>query len=234
MKEQLMNIGRACIFALMTLSTGSILADQPLTYDRINLTVSSGREVENDTLVSVMYAQQEGNNPSRLANDVNRTIGNAVEKAKRNSQIKVQTLEYSTTPVYRKQTLVGWRVRQSLRLESRDGAALSELIGELQSSLAVGSISYTISPEGLKAAEDELIGEAITEFSARAQMLAREMGRQGYRLVQMDINTPDHVPQPRQMRGLAMAMQEDAAPPALEAGSRRVEVNINATIELNP
>ena len=225
---------RGYILALMTLFSGAVLAEQPLTYERIDLAVSSGREVENDTLVSVMYAQEEGNNPSRLSDSVNRNVGKAVAQAKKNPRIKVQTLEYNTTPVYRKQTLSGWRVRQSIRLESLDGAALSELIGELQSSLAVGSISYTISPERLKASEDELIGEAITAFSSRAQMVASKMGRKGYRLVQMNINTSGHVPQPRHMRGVALAMSEDAAPPVLEAGSRRVQVNINATIELNP
>jgi len=225
---------RGHLFALLTLFSLAVQGDQPLTYDRINLAVSAGREVENDTLVSVMYAQEEGNNPSRLSDRINRAISTAVEQAKRNPRIQVQTLEYSTTPVYRKQALSGWRVRQSIRLESRDGAALSELIGSLQSSLAVGSISYTISPERLKATEEELIGEAVAAFSARAQMVASQLGRKGYRLVQMNLNTPGHVPQPRQMRGVAMAMSGDAAPPTLEAGSRRVEVHINATIELNP
>ena len=41
-----------------TLATA--VADTPLTYDRINLSVSAGSDVENDTLVAVMYAQQEG------------------------------------------------------------------------------------------------------------------------------------------------------------------------------
>ena len=229
-----MIINRSHLFALLTVFSCGILADQPLTYDRINLTVSAGRDVENDLMVSVMYAQAEANNPSRLSDDVNRAVGRAVEKTKLDPRIQVQTLEYSTAPVYRKQTLSGWRVRQSIRLESADGAALGELIGELQSSLAVDSISYTISPARLKVIEDELIGEAIAAFSARAQSVSSAIGRKGYRLVQMDINTPGHLPQPRQLQRMAMAMSEDAAPPTLEAGSRRVEVHINAMIELNP
>ncbi|MCB1752342.1 MAG: SIMPL domain-containing protein [Gammaproteobacteria bacterium] len=229
-----MVIRKSIFFALPFLFSGILLADQPLTYDRINLSVSAGTEVENDMLVCVMYAQAEGNDASQLSQEINRSIGSAVDRAKRNPVVQLQTLDYSTTPIYRKQTLSGWRVRQSIRLESRDGAALSGLIGELQSSLAVGSISYTISPERLKASEDELIGKAIAAFTARARMVAAEMGRKGYRLVHMDVNTPGHFQQPVQVRGVAMAMREDAAPPALEAGSRRIEVNISATIELNP
>lgn len=228
------NIIKGEVLILLALFSGVLPADQPLTYERINLTVSAGREVDNDTLVGVLYAQAEGNDPSRLASEINRSIGKAVELAKSKTGIRVQTLEYNTSPVYRNQTLAGWRVQQSIRLESRDAALLSGVIGELQSSLAVGSISYTISPERLKASEEELIAEAIAAFNTRAQLVVREMGRKEYRLVQMNLNTPGNIPQPRPMVGVAMTMREQAPPPTLEAGSRRVEVQIDATIEMKP
>jgi len=229
-----MKIIRGQLLILLALLSGALLADQPLTYERINLAVSAGREVDNDTLVGILFAQAEGNDPARLASEINQSIGQAVELAKSKSGIRVQTLDYNTSPLYRSQTLTGWRVRQSIRLESRDAALLSELIGELQATLAVGSISYTISPERLKASEEELISEAIEAFNARAQLVVKEMGRKEYRLVQMNLNTPGNIPEPRPMVGVAMTMREQAPPPALEAGSRRIEVNINATSELKP
>ena len=206
--------------------------DRPLTYDRINLSVSAGQEVDNDTLVSVLYAQEEGNDPSLLSQEVNRTVTAAVDKAKRNPAIKVQTLDYNTHPIYRNQALSGWRVRQSIRLESRNAAELSQLIGDLQKQLGVSSISYAISPERKQESEETLIAQAIASFRKRAQMIAQQMGRNGYRLVNMNVNTSDIAPRTRPVR--AMAMQAEAAPPTLEAGSRRVEVNINGTIELKP
>jgi len=229
-----MEIIRGQILILLALLSGALLADQPLTYERINLAVSAGREVDNDTLVGILFAQAEGNDPGRLASEINQSIGKAVELAKSKSGIRVQTLDYNTSPLYRSQTLTGWRVRQSIRLESRDAALLSELIGELQSTLAVGSISYTISPERLKDNEEELITEAIAAFNARAELVVKEMGRKEYRLVQMNLNTPGNIPEPRPMVGVAMTMREQAPPPTLEAGSRHIEVNINATIELKP
>jgi len=206
--------------------------DRPLTYDRINLSVSAGQEVDNDTLVSVLYAQEEGNNPSLLSQEVNRVVATAVDKAKLNPAIKVQTLDYNTRPIYRNQVLSGWRVKQSIRLESRNAAELSQLIGDLQKQLGVSSISYAISPERKQGSEKTLIAQAIAAFRKRAQMIAQEMGRNGYRLVNMNVNTSAIAPRPRPMR--AMAMQAEAAPPTLEAGSRRVEVTINGTIELKP
>jgi len=182
--------------------------------------------------VSVLYAQEEGNNPSLLSQEVNRAITAAVDKAKRKSAIKVQTLDYNTQPIYRNQVLSGWRVRQSIRLESRNAAELSQLIGDLQKQLGVSSIAYAISPERKRESEETLIAKAIAAFRKRAKMIASEMGHDDYRLVNMNVNTSGIAPRPQSMR--AMAMQADAAPPTLEAGSRRVEVNINGTIELKP
>ena len=64
-------------------------------------------------------------------------------------------------------------------------------------------------------------------------MISTELGAQpGYRLVEMNINTTGHTPRPPQVR--AMAMETQSAAPVLEAGTQRVEVRINGTIELKP
>jgi len=206
--------------------------DSPMTYERINLSVSTEQQVDNDTLVAVMSAQQEGNDPSSLAQEVNQRIQQAVGRAKKNPAIRVQTLDYQTSPIYRKQSLAGWRVRQSIRLESQESAALSKLIGVLQQELGVDNISYAISPQRRKESEDRLITQAIARFKQRAEMISTEIGHPGYRLVEMNVNTQGHTPRPMQVR--AVAMEAQAAAPTLEAGSQRVEVTINGTIELKP
>jgi predicted secreted protein len=217
----------------MVSAAPALAHDAPLTYDRINLSASAGEEVENDTLVAMLYAQREGNNASQLAEQVNRSIKSAVAKAKQSGGIKVQTQGYSTNPIYRKQVLTGWRVQQSIRLESKDSAALSELIGELQKELAVSNISYTISPERRKQVEGELISKGIAAFTQRAQQVTKDLGRQQYRLVQMQVNTSGIAPRRHLARGMAMEM-EGAAAPTLEAGTQRVEVQISGTIEMAP
>ena len=204
------------------------------TYDRISLAVTAGEEVENDTLISLMYAQKEGNDPSQLATEVNRLIKNAIEMAKKEPTIKVQTMAYNTSPVYRNQALTGWRVRQSIRLESRDATALSNLIGRLQADLGASSISYAVSPERRKGAESALIKAAIADFRQRADMVTEQMGRTGYRLVQMNVNTSGLGPIPVTRRSGSIMMAAEAAPPAIEAGTRRVEVHVDGTIELKP
>ncbi|VAX06665.1 hypothetical protein MNBD_GAMMA26-427 [hydrothermal vent metagenome] len=222
----------AAILLLYSFGTPLFAGDAPLTYDRINLSANASDEVENDTLVVQLYAQEEGRNAAHLAKQVNQDVAWAVKRAKGQPGIKVQTLDYRTSPTYRKQERSGWRVRQSLRLESQDAVGLSQLLGELQQRLAVGNISYKVSPDRRKEAEAQLISRAIGAFKERARLIADELGQPAYRLVRMDVNTSGRGMQPRMMRAEAMYMEGKMQAPSLEAGTQMVQVTVNGTIEL--
>lgn len=217
---------------LLILVTGLVIGDETApTYDRINLAVSAGEEIDNDTLSATLFVQHEGNDPAELGTRVNQAIRQAVETAKKEPGVKVQTLDYQTSPVYRNNTLSGWRVRQTIRLESQDAALISQLMGKLQEGLSIGSISYAVSPEQRQQVEERLISQAIRLFRARAALISKEMGHSEYRLVQMNISSSGAAPGPYPVR--AMALRAESAP-TLEAGSQRLEVQINGTIELKP
>jgi predicted secreted protein len=202
-------------------------------YDRINLHSSASAEVENDTLIAVLYAQKEGSEPAQLTNSVNQLISQAVKQAKGREGIKVQTLGYQTSPIYQQQRLTGWRVRQSIRLESMQSDRLSELLNKLQSSLALDSITYSISPAQREKVEESLTLQAIDAFRKRADLVTRQFGRKRYRLVEMQIAASDHTIRPFSSRTgmLAMGGAPEAAP-TLEAGSQTVRIEISGTIEL--
>lgn len=206
--------------------------EQPLTYDRISLSASASAEVQNDTLVAVLYVQREGSHVTKLADEVNRHIRWAVGRVKQAPGVMLKTLDYHTSPVYRDGKLSAWRVRQSVRLESGNSAQLSTLIGELQEHLAVQSVTPSISPASRQQAENTLIAQAIRAFSSRASLVTQELDRAEYRLVRMEVNTSGRPVQPLPMRTRTMAMSAAAAPPVFEPGTREVQVNVTGTIEL--
>ena len=221
-------------FVAAVSSTASAAAhDAAPTYDRINFRVTASRDVDNDTLVAVMYHERSGQKPASMADEVNRTIAWAVDLAGKTSGIKVQTLQYRQEPIYRNQSISGWKVRQSIRLESEDVAALSELVGELQSRLSVSSLRYTISAEVRRKVEDELITQALDRFRRRGQLITGELGRPDYRVVNIDIVTSGGSPAPVRMRTVsAMAESSGVTAPTLEPGVQLVTVNVSGTIEL--
>lgn len=198
----------------------------------VSISVSVSEEVPNDTLVVRMYVQHEARQQAPAARRVNEDMAWALEKAKAVSAVKSQTLDYRTNPVYRDRRLESWRTRQSLRLESADAQALTELMGVLQERLSIESVGYEVSDAVREAAQARLIDAAVAKFRARAQQVAGAFGSPGYTLVRVDVHTQDHAPPPVALRGRAMAMSADEAAPAIEAGEQTVSVTASGTIQL--
>jgi len=223
----------ACTLALLAAATLASAHEQAPTYDRVDLGVTAERQVENDTLVITLYAEHQAERQRDAAEQVNAAIAWAIERAAGVPAIEARTLGYRSNPVYRNQALSGWRVRQSLRLESADADVLSTLAGDLQERLAIESILYDVSPDARREAEEALIATAISRFRARANEIAGHFERSGFRIVRVDISTEGgRPPGPAPMRMAAMADAGAGAAPAIEAGTRRLAVQVSGTIEL--
>ncbi len=216
---------------LLGLTTVVVADTLPLTYDRISFSEKAGKDVENDTLVAILFAQREGRRAQDLANQVNKVVNNALDKLKGIDQIKVQSQAYRTNATYKDGRISGWRVHQSIRLESRDSQLLGDTIGELQEKLKVQTITYRVSDEARRQHADELIEEALQRFQKRAASIARALGRSGYRIVSLQVHDGDApAPAPREMM-MASPMARVAAP-RIEAGTQRIEVSVSGEIEL--
>ena len=224
--------GFTLLFACLLPASSVYAAEQAPRYDQINLSAAAARETDNDTLIAVLSAQKEGGDPAALSDGVNRLIGQALSQAKQQPEIKVQTLGYQTSPIYRQQHLSGWRVKQSLRLESRNSERLSQLLSSLQGTLALESISYAVSDERRQAVEESLIKQALAAFQQRAELITHQLGRASYRLVEMSIRNSDQPVMPMPMRASMMTMEGAVATPQLESGSQTLRVEINGRIEL--
>jgi predicted secreted protein len=213
---------------------GFAAADTTDAYDRVTLSVNAEKRVANDTIVAQLYSEREGEKASQAASEVNQAIDWALNLSRGVAQVSAQTADYHSQPVYRDQRVIGWRVRQSITLESRDATRLSELVGELQERLAMSSITYNISP-GLRAdTEDGLIAQALASFGRRAQLITKELARSSYRIVRLDVVTSETPAHPIAIQRMAMSMEADAAvsPPVMDGGTQVVRVRVNGIIEL--
>lgn len=214
----------ACLLAL----AAPAWAEPPF----VELSAQASRVAPNDLLRASVYAEAQDTVPATLARRVNQQIAAALDVAKTYANVKVQSGGSHTYPVYGKngRSIDAWRMRSELRLESRDTKMLSELLGKLQATLAVGSLETLPAPETRQASEDAALVDAIHAFEARARLIGQTLGRQ-YRIKQMSVQTtgmPPVVPMPR---AKVMAMAE-AAPMPVEAGESEVTVNVTGQIEL--
>ena len=204
--------------------------DEETHYDRIHLSVSASAQLENDTMVATVYAEEEGSKAAELSNLVNQRIRRGLDLVKAHPEIKHQTNTYSSNPIYSNNKIKGWRVRQSLRLESQDMTLMSDVLGKLQRDLALQSMQFTVSPDSKNQQDEKLIDKALQAFEDRAQQVVKKLGRKNYKIVDINISTSGRGVRPQyQMR--AMVMDAESAP-AISAGEQTVSVTVSGNIEL--
>lgn len=198
----------------------------------VDLAAEASRPAANDQVQAVVYVEARGANPALLARQVNQEIAGALQLIRGKAGVQAKSGNQSTYPVYgREQKIEGWQMRSELVLESRDLAAVSELLGELQQrKLAVGLVSQMPSPETRRKVEDEATRDAIRAFQARAEVIAAALGKP-WKIKQLAVSQQGG-PMPVPVFRAAKAMLADAAPAPLEAGESQLTTTVSGQIEL--
>ncbi len=218
-----------CLLAALT-----SLAAEPPRYNTVELQAEAQREVQNDLLNAVLFVELNDASPAALASAVNKNVNDTLRIAKEYKNVRVRSGNNQTYPVYAKaNVLQGWRSRAEIRIESRDFESASALIGKLQAGMQLGNMTFSVSPEARRAAENELITEAITAFKARAEMIKTALAGRGYKLQRLNVASGYNAPQPRfAMAARAASSTAEVTAPNLEAGVSVVTVNANGAIEV--
>lgn len=228
MYRVLIKLNTFVLISLFSVSTACAHEDAAY-YDRIHLSASATAQLANDTMVATVYAEEEGSKAVELSTLVNKKIHWGLDLVKKHPGIKHQTNSYTTHPVYKNNKINGWRVRQSLQLESKDMALMSEVLGQLQNKLALGSMQFSISPESRNAQDKILIDEALESFENRSQQVVAKLRRKNYKIVDINISTSGsrNIRPQYEMRAMSMASE-----PAVSAGEQTVSVTVSGKIEL--
>ncbi len=222
-------------FALLCglLSVNAWASAEAESYNRVDFQVEAAREVANDLLAATMTVEIQDTQPGRVAQQINTALNDALKKASVFDTVKASSGNQSTYPVYGKNNQIDtWRGHGEIRLESHDFKAAGELIMQLQTTLQLGGMQFTIAPDTRAQIENALITEAIKAFQMRADAIRAAVGAKSYKTVHFSINSGG-MPSPRPIPMLrAMAMGATAIPaPELAGGESRMTVQINGTIE---
>lgn len=222
----------AVLVCLLSVST-AWAAEETLRYNQIHFQVERSRPVDNDRMQATLNVTGEDANTARLADQINRSMDWALKTAKAYPKVQSRTASYQTHPVYDKDKIQRWRATQELLLEGADFSQLGELIGKLQERLQVAGISFSVSPERRATVEDELIAKALDAFKQRAELMRKQLGAKGYRIVTVSIDQNGNVPIPRPVLRAKGAMEmSSVAAPAVEGGTSTLSVTVNGVIEL--
>lgn len=222
------------MFCFALLTSQAVCAHEPeKIYNQVSFDVSSTTDVDNDTMIVSMFAQEEGAKAVDLSNRVNKKINWALEKLKQYKTIKVETESYSTDPVYNKNQIVAWRVRQAIRMQSKDMSLLSEVLGDLQQQLNLNGVSFDVSREEQEIHTQALIDQALAAFDKRALQISNNLKSESYKVVNVRVTTSDN-PVQYKYRGASALMAESTAmvSPEMAKGDKTLTVQVSGTIEL--
>lgn len=216
------------------LFAGTLLATAAQAGPLVELSADASRPAANDLLRASVYGEASGSNPADLARKINQDIAEALKLIRNYPSVSVKTGQQSTYPVYgQNQKVENWRIRSELLLESKDQAAVSELLGKLQAMrLALGQLTQLPSPATRKVAEDEATRDAIRAFRARAELIAEQFGKKPYKIKQFNVQQQGSHPPPMPMFRATKSMMSEAAPMPIEAGESLVTTSISGQIEL--
>lgn len=197
----------------------------------VELSAEASRPAANDQVYAVLSAEAAGPALGELSRQVNAVIADALKVSKAYTTVKIQSGNTSTYPTYSKSGKIeSWRMRSEISLESGDTAAVSELIGKLQTSLGVARLVMQPSPETRKKVENEAMLDALAAFRARAKVVADALGK-SYQIKHLSVSTGGRIAEPM-FRMAAKSMMSEAAPMPIEAGESLVTANVSGQVEL--
>jgi predicted secreted protein len=201
------------------------------TYNRVDFQVEAAREVANDLLIATMTVDVQDKQPSRVSQQLNAALNAALKKAAAFKSVKTSSGNQQTHPVYSRNNQIDtWRGHGEIRIESRDFKAASELIMQLQSTMQLGGVQFSIAPDTRAQIENDLITEAIKAFQSRADAIRSAVGAKSYKTVHFSINNGMTPYRPMPMARSAMKLSS-APEPEFAGGESRMTIQISGTIE---
>ncbi len=186
------NIGLGFIVLLSCLAFGPAraeCADKDGT--GIELTVTVHRSVMQDTLSAILYFREEAPDVDAVQQAINRKMQEAWPVASNVGGIDARIRSYRVwyDDGTRRNNRYGaekptsssvapkWIGNQVLELSSKDGAAMKQLVDQLQGlGFALSHFGYSVSPELYERTQDELLPAAAAKLLQQGQVIAAAFG----------------------------------------------------------
>ncbi len=127
--------------------------------------------IQNDTLTIFLALEKTGEDPARLAREVEEEASRVLDRARKSRDVKVRTLGYSISPIFDRQKITGQRADYRLAIETRDfdeGLALASSLQPFQ----ISGMNFSVSLDRRKAVKERLLVDAIADLRKKIDIVA--------------------------------------------------------------
>lgn len=221
---------------LLTAAMSSGAHAEPTGYNQISFQAEAKEEIANDEVTASLYKQAQAADAKTLATTLNTSINQALAIAKRYPSVTVSTGQQRTHPQYdsKNNKIIGWTGQVNINLKSKDFAATSQLIADLQETLVMENLNFGVSEAKRDALEQKLMTDASRAFQKQAQSMTRAWDSKGYRIISVNLNTRGNYPMPVARMSAQVDISSESVPSqSFESGMSTVSVVANGTIELS-
>lgn len=197
----------------------------------------------NDKATIFFYTLVESDNLLDVQSKVNASMAEAQKVIKDFSSIaKIENAGYTTEPIYNNpaegqaRQIVGWKARQSIKVETEDVQGVSALVQIVQgANIALSNVSFSLTPETREAAESKLIAASVDSLNKKAALIAQAMKlpSESVRVVKLNFGG-DFAETAQFAPRMFMAKSANALPaaPNFEVGTTTLSLSINASLKL--
>ncbi|MBN6064929.1 SIMPL domain-containing protein [Aggregatibacter actinomycetemcomitans] len=169
-------------------------ADEP-EKNIISFNTEVTKEVDYDVMEVTLFVKQENKNLKELNRAINEKVNAALDVIKKQSAVQIKKNTRSTQVRYdNKGKQTGWVERADLVLESKDFAALSQVISDLNDTLAIADVTQKLSKEAAAKFEDEILKSVLAQFQHKAQLIQTSLNAKGYEVISMGLDGRNEMP----------------------------------------
>jgi len=219
-------------------AAASAASDKPATTTDIQLTQQAAQVVPRDRVVATLRVMARGPNARQIQIDINHRMMTALAKVRTAPNVTAETGSYSVNHPYTTQGESSeWRGQQVLTLSSGDFDAVLALAGVLQNDgLVMGEMRFFVSPDSLKAVQDELTATALKALQDRAKNVAGDLNLKvdRYKTITIGNATEEFGEAPTSNKAAVAGKSQKAPPPAAIAGEALVSLTVNSTVIMGP
>ena len=213
-------------------------SDKPVTTTDIQLVQQAALVVPRDRVVATLRVMARGPNARQIQIDINHRMMAALAKVKNAPAVTAETGSYSVEHPFTTQgESAEWRGEQVLTLSSGDFDAVLALAGTLQNDgLVMGEMRFFVSPDSLKAVQDELTATALKALQDRAKNVAGDLTLkvERYKTITIGNATEEVGEAPTSNKAAVAGKSQKAPPPAAIAGEALVSLTVNSTVIMAP
>ena len=211
-----------CVLSVIGAASGEAAAPDVTV---LRLSVTGTVQETPDLLVALLVAQSDAAGPAAAQRQVNARMQAAGRLADAVPSVRWRLDGYGVDRTGDRPP--AWTARQTLRLDGTDAGALLDLAGRLQAmGLAIGELSWTLSPPHLAAAQARAADQALRALRIKAAAAAGSLGLKVGLLRDVTLGN-GAAPIHPMMRAMA-------APPQATQDAQEISADASAEIELHP